>query len=64
MLPSGMSLWASEGIRFANSSRALEAPMIDLILIQWPSSMTSIKVASSQKNTLPLRPNTTAPLYV
>ena len=34
--------------------------MTERISIQWPSSMMSISVASSQKNTLPARPNTTA----
>ena len=59
-LPSGMSLWASEGMSFANSSRAFDAPITDLISIQCPSSITSTRVASSQKKTFPVKPNTTA----
>ena len=34
--------------------------MTDFISIQCPSSMMSISVTSSQKNTLPVRPKTTA----
>ena len=44
----------------ASSSRALEAPITDFISIQCPSSMMSTRVASSQKNILPVRPKTTA----
>ena len=60
MLPSGMSLWASEGMSLANSSNALDAPITDFISIQCPSNITSTRVASSQKNTFPVKPNTTA----
>jgi hypothetical protein len=59
-LPSGMSLCASEGMSLASSSKAREAPITDFISIQCPSSMMSMRVASSQKNILPVRPNTTA----
>lgn len=59
-LPSDITLWASEGISFASSSRALEAPITDFISIQCPSSMMSTSVASSQKKVLPVRPNATA----
>ena len=34
--------------------------MTERISIQWPSSMTSMRVASSQKNGSPARPKTTA----
>jgi len=34
--------------------------MTDFISIQCPSSMMSMREASSQKNILPARPNTTA----
>ena len=59
-LPSGMSLWASEGMSLASSSSAREAPITDFISIQCPSSMMSMREASSQKNILPVSPNTTA----
>jgi hypothetical protein len=39
---------------------APDAPITDFISIQWPSSMMSIKVASSQNSTFPCRPSTTA----
>src|ERR1035437_5342898 len=62
-LPSGMNLWASEGMSLASSSQAREAPITDFISIQCPSNMMSMSEASSQKNILPDRPNTTALLY-
>ncbi len=62
-LPSGISLCASEGMSLASSSSAFDAPITDFISIQWPSNMMSTRVANSQKNTLPARPNTTALLY-
>src|SRR5439155_898249 len=43
-------------------SRAREAPSTERISIQWPSSMMSISVAVSQKNTLPGSPKTTSAL--
>ena len=36
--------------------------MTERISIQWPSSMMSMSVAVSQKNTVPRTPNTTAAL--
>ncbi len=57
-----MSRWASEGMSRASSSRAREAPITERISIQWPSSMMSIRVASSQKKTIPGRPKPTAAL--
>ena len=59
-LPSGLSRCASAGRSFTKASSAPEAPMTERISIQWPSSMTSISVASSQKNTAPGSPSTTA----
>ncbi|GAI79867.1 unnamed protein product, partial [marine sediment metagenome] len=53
-------LCASLGISLASWVRALEAPIIDFISIQWPRSITTIRVASSQKKNFPSSPNTTA----
>ena len=50
-------------MRRASSSSAREAPMMDFISTQCPSSITSISVTSSQKKIFPGRPNTTALLY-
>ena len=61
-VPSGISLWASEGISRASSSSAFEAPITDFISIQCPTSITSMRVTSSQKNGIPSSPNTTAAL--
>ena len=47
---------------FASDSSALDASPTDRISIQWPSSMMSIRVASSQKKGMPSRPNTVAAL--
>ncbi len=44
-------------------SSAREAPITERISTQWPSNMMSISVASSQKNTSPSTPRTTAMLY-
>ena len=52
----------SEGMILASSSRAQEAPITERISIQWPRSMMSIRVTSSQKKNLPGRPTTTAEL--
>ena len=60
IVPSGFITWASAGRSFTSSSRAREAPSTERISIQWPRSITSIRVASSQKKTLPGSPNTTA----
>ena len=61
--PSCTILWALDGMSLASSSSAFEAPITDLISSQWPKSMMSIRVASSQKKTSPIRPKTTALLY-
>ena len=62
ILPSGIILCASDGISFTSSSNALDAPITDFISIQWPSSIITINVASSQKKNIPASPNTTAEL--
>lgn len=46
----------------ASDSSALDASPTARISIQWPSSMMSISVASSQKNGMPSRPSTVAAL--
>src|SRR2546422_4214532 len=48
--------------RSTSWSRAREAPSTERISIQCPSSMMSMSVAVSQKNTLPGRPKTTSAL--
>ena len=54
VLPLDSILCASEGISFASSSRALDAPITAyFISIQWPRSITSISVASSRKISFP-----------
>ena len=60
--PSARTRWASDGISRTSSSSAREAPITDFISIQCPSSMMSIRVTSSQKNTCPGTPKTTAEL--
>ena len=59
-MPEAVTRWASDGMSCTRLSKAREAPMTDRISIQCPSSITSIRVASSQKKTVPVRPNTTA----
>src|SRR5699024_8303352 len=56
------SLWASLGINLTSFSNALEAPMTDLISIQWPSNIISTKVANSQNKLCPSQPKTTRTL--
>jgi len=60
--PSSLRRCASAGISSASFSSAREALITDRISIQWPTSIMSTSVASSQKNTFPSRPNTTAEL--
>ncbi len=48
MLPSGETRSAVSGISFASSSKAPEACRTLRISSQWPSSMMSISVTSSQ----------------
>ncbi len=48
--PSSTIRSAVSGMSFASSSSALEARRTLRISIQWPSSMTSMSVTSSQKN--------------
>src|SRR5699024_12770672 len=54
---------ASLGISFTSSSSALDAPITERISIQWPSSIMSINVASSQKKSIPSNPKTVNELY-
>ncbi len=58
--PFSVTREAVSGISLTRASSAPDAPMTDRISIQWPSSMTSIRVASSQKKTRPSTPKTTA----
>jgi hypothetical protein len=60
--PSSATRCASAGVRRTRLSSAAEAPMTDFISIQWPSSMMSMSVASSQKKTSPPSPRTTRAL--
>ncbi len=46
--PSAFSRWASDGNRRTSASSAPDAPITERISIQWPRSITSISVASSQ----------------
>ena len=62
MLPSAFRRCACDGISSASDSSALDASPTERISIQWPSSMMSTSVASSQKNGMPSRPNTVAAL--
>ena len=57
--PSDATRCASAGMSRTRLSSAAEAPSTDFISIQWPSSMMSISVASSQKKSSPRRPSTT-----
>lgn len=50
--PSGCCTWASEGKSSAISLSASPAPMTARISIQWPSSMMTMSVASSQKKSM------------
>ena len=59
-VPSSTMRLAVSGRSFASSFSAPRAWEIDRISIQCPTSMMSIRVTSSQKNTLPCTPNTTA----
>ncbi len=54
------SRWATVGMSLTRASKAREAPITERISIQCPRSMMSMRVASSQKKTLPERPSTTA----
>ena len=52
-VPSPETRWASDGMIRTSASSAREAPITERISIQWPSSMMSIRVASSQKKPMP-----------
>src|SRR5699024_11322142 len=63
IFPCSSSLCASLGISLMSSSNAWEAPITERISIQWPRSIISIKVASSQKKSWPCNPKTVKELY-
>ena len=52
-----------EGKRATKDCKALDAAISERISSQCPKSIMSIKVASSQKKSIPFNPNTTATLY-
>jgi len=54
--------WASAGRSLASPAMASEAPLTDFISIQCPRSITSIRVTSSMKKTIPSTPAATARL--